>query len=72
MPDAEADILKGKNAKKRQHGQEAMLSFVIHAAGNPCRVIRMITEKDRKYYFKDRETDEDTPQLLDMPIGKTR
>jgi len=22
------------------------------AAGNPCRVIRMITEEDRKYYFK--------------------
>ena len=24
------------------------------AAGNPCRVIRKITEEDRKYYFKDR------------------
>lgn len=29
------------------------------AAGNPCRVIRMITEEDRKYYFKDREFDVD-------------
>lgn len=27
------------------------------AAGNPCRVIREITEDDRKYYFKDREFD---------------
>ena len=29
------------------------------AAGNPCRVIREITEKDRKYYYKDREFDVD-------------
>lgn len=28
------------------------------AAGNPCRVIRSITEADRKFYFKDREFDE--------------
>lgn len=27
------------------------------AAGNPCRVIRYITDEDRKYYFKDREFD---------------
>ncbi|MCI8482985.1 MAG: sugar O-acetyltransferase [Lachnospiraceae bacterium] len=30
--------------------------YVI-AVGNPCRVIRKITEEDRKYYFKDREFD---------------
>lgn len=29
------------------------------AAGNPCRVIRMITEEDRKYYYKKNEFDED-------------
>ncbi|WP_294155568.1 sugar O-acetyltransferase [uncultured Clostridium sp.] len=29
----------------------------VIAAGNPCRVIREITEDDRKYYFKDREFD---------------
>ena len=29
------------------------------AAGNPCRVIRAITEEDRKYYFKNREFDVD-------------
>ena len=28
------------------------------AAGNPCRVIREITEKDRRFYFKDKEFDE--------------
>lgn len=27
------------------------------AAGNPCRVIREITEEDRKYYYKDRVFD---------------
>ena len=27
------------------------------AGGNPCRVIRKITEADRKYYYKDREFD---------------
>lgn len=30
------------------------------AAGNPCRVIRKITEEDRKYYFRDREFDEES------------
>ncbi len=29
------------------------------AAGNPCRVIRAITEEDKKYYFKKREIDEE-------------
>lgn len=28
------------------------------AAGNPCRVIREITEKDRRFYYKDKEFDE--------------
>ena len=27
------------------------------AAGNPCRVIREITDEDRKFYYKDREFD---------------
>ena len=31
----------------------------VIAAGNPCRVIRKITEEDRKYYYKDREFDEE-------------
>ena len=29
----------------------------VVAAGNPCRVIRSITEADKKYYYKDREFD---------------
>jgi len=29
----------------------------VIAAGNPCKVIREITENDRKYYFKDKEFD---------------
>lgn len=29
------------------------------AAGNPCRVIRKITDADRKYYYKDREFDQE-------------
>lgn len=28
------------------------------AAGNPCRVIREITRKDRRFYFKDKKFDE--------------
>ena len=31
-------------------------------AGNPCKVIRYITEEDRKYYYKDREFD---PEALE-------
>lgn len=31
----------------------------VIAAGNPCRIIREITEEDRKYYYKDREFDVD-------------
>lgn len=30
----------------------------VVAAGNPCKVIRKITEEDRKYYYKDKEFDE--------------
>ena len=29
----------------------------VVAAGNPCRVIRRITDADKKYYYKDREFD---------------
>ena len=30
------------------------------AAGNPCRIIREITEEDRAYYFKDRTFDSES------------
>lgn len=29
------------------------------AAGNPCKVIRKITQEDRKFYYKDKEFDEE-------------
>ena len=31
----------------------------VIAVGNPCRVIREITEEDRKYYYKNNEFDVD-------------
>ena len=31
----------------------------VVAAGNPCRVIKKITENDKKYYYKDREFDDE-------------
>ena len=31
----------------------------VIAAGNPCRVIRKITDDDLKYYFKNREFDDE-------------
>lgn len=34
------------------------------AAGNPCRVLRKITEEDRKYYFKDRVFDDEAWETI--------
>ena len=31
----------------------------VVAAGNPCKVIRKITEEDRSYYYKDRQFDDE-------------
>ena len=31
----------------------------VVAAGNPCRMIKKITEDDKKYYYKDREFDDE-------------
>lgn len=31
----------------------------VVAAGNPCRVVKQITEEDKKYYYKDREFDDE-------------
>lgn len=40
------------------------------AAGNPCRVIRLIEERDRKYYFRDREiTEEDLLEEAELRKG---
>lgn len=35
------------------------------AAGNPCRVIRQITEADKPFYFRDRRIGDDLAALLD-------
>lgn len=32
----------------------------VIAGGNPCKVIRKITEEDRKFYYKDKEFDEES------------
>ena len=37
------------------------------AAGNPCRVIRKITDEDRKFYFRDMPLDEEALKILDGP-----
>lgn len=34
------------------------------AAGNPCHIIRKITQEDRKYYFRQREIDEETVSFI--------
>lgn len=34
----------------------------VIAAGNPCRVIRKITEEDRRFYFRDKEFDDEAWQ----------
>ena len=36
----------------------------VLAAGNPCRVIREITENDRKYYYKDRVFDAEAMRVV--------
>lgn len=36
----------------------------VIAAGNPCRVIREITDEDKKFYFKNREFDEEALQAI--------
>ena len=41
------------------------------AAGNPCRVIRTITEADKKYYYKNREFDEESWTDIEKMTGET-
>ena len=40
------------------------------AAGNPCRVIREITAEDMRYYFRDREFDEESAAEIKRFIEK--
>lgn len=37
----------------------------VIAAGNPCKVIRKITEADKEYYFKDRKFDAEAWQAIE-------
>ena len=34
----------------------------VVAAGNPCRVLRPIGQRDREYYFRDRKVDVEIPE----------
>ena len=36
----------------------------VVAGGNPCKVIRMITEEDKKFYYKDREFDTEAWEVV--------
>ena len=40
----------------------------VIAVGNPCRVIREITEEDRKYYFKNRDFDVEDYRYADFAL----
>lgn len=42
----------------------------VIAAGNPCRVIRKITDADRKYYFRDREFDDEAWEDVQRILAK--
>lgn len=44
----------------------------VIAAGNPCRVIRKITDADKKYYFKNLEFDEETWKDVQMRISQSQ
>ena len=41
------------------------------AAGNPCRVIREVTEEDRAYYFKDRPLDPEVREEIERRIKES-
>ena len=34
------------------------------AVGNPCRVVKKITEEDKQYYFKDRKFDDEVWEVI--------
>lgn len=40
------------------------------AAGNPCKVIRKITDEDRKYYFKKRMFDQESLENIQRLLKK--
>lgn len=42
----------------------------VVAGGNPCKVIRKITEADRKFYYRDREFDDEAWEEIQNGTGK--
>lgn len=42
----------------------------VIAAGNPCRVIRQITEEDKQYYYRDRKFDEEAWKVVQGEEGR--
>lgn len=42
----------------------------VVAAGNPCRVLRAITEEDRGYYFRGRPIDEEAQRHIGAALGR--
>lgn len=42
----------------------------VIAGGNPCKVIRKITEADRKFYYRDREFDDEAWEEIQNGTGK--
>lgn len=36
----------------------------VIAAGNPCKIIREITEEDKRFYYKDKEFDEEVWEII--------
>lgn len=46
------------------------ISDWVIAAGNPCRVIREITDADRKFYFRDREFDDEAWEDVQRILAK--
>lgn len=42
----------------------------VIAGGNPCKVIREITEADRKFYYRDREFDDEAWEEIQNGTGK--
>lgn len=44
----------------------------VIAAGNPCRVLRKITDADRKYYFRSREFDDEAWEDIQNILSKQK
>ena len=38
------------------------------AVGNPCRVVKKITEEDKQYYFKDRKFDDEAWEVIERSV----